>query len=43
MGRIEAAYLRAALRRTDGVKKEAGKLLKLTPRQMKYLCHKHGL
>ena len=43
MGRIEAAYIRAALRRTDGVKKEAGKLLKLTPRQMKYLCHKHGL
>jgi DNA-binding NtrC family response regulator len=43
MGRIEAAYLRAALRRTDGIKKEAGKLLKLTPRQIKYLCHKHGL
>lgn len=43
MERIEAAYLRAALRRTDGVKKEAGKLLKLTPRQMKYLCQKHGL
>ena len=42
MGRIEAAYLRAALNRTGGVKKEAGKLLKLTPRQMKYLCHKHG-
>jgi len=43
MGRIEAAYLRAALNRTGGVKKQAGKLLKLTPRQMKYLCHKHGL
>jgi len=43
MTRIEAAYLRAALNRTDGVKKEAGKLLKLSPRQMKYLCHKHGL
>jgi len=41
--RIEGAYLRAALRRTDGRKAEAGKLLKLTPRQMKYLCHKHGL
>ncbi len=43
MSRIEAAYLRAALNRTDGVKKEAGKLLNLSPRQMKYLCHKHGL
>ena len=43
MGRIEAAYLRAALRRTEGVKKEAGKLLNLTPRQMKYLCQKHKL
>jgi DNA-binding NtrC family response regulator len=43
MGKIEAAYVRAALRRTDGIKKEAGKLLKLTPRQMKYLCRKHGL
>jgi two-component system response regulator PilR (NtrC family) len=43
MERIEAAYLRAALRRTNGVKKEAGRLLKLTPRQMKYLCQKHRL
>lgn len=43
MGRIQAAYLQAALRRSNGVKKEAGKLLKLTPRQMKYLCQKHGL
>jgi DNA-binding NtrC family response regulator len=43
MERIEAAYLRAALRRTDGIKKDAGSLLKLSPRQMKYLCHKHGL
>jgi DNA-binding NtrC family response regulator len=41
--RIENAYLRAALHRTDGRKAEAGKLLKLTPRQMKYLCKKHGL
>jgi transcriptional regulator with PAS, ATPase and Fis domain len=41
--RIENAYLCAALRRTDGHKAEAGKLLKLTPRQMKYLCKKHGL
>jgi len=41
--RIEGAYLRAAIRRTDGRKAEAGKLLKLTPRQMKYLCKKHGL
>ncbi len=43
MERIEAAYLRAALHRTDGIKKDAGRLLKLSPRQMKYLCHKHGL
>jgi two-component system response regulator PilR (NtrC family) len=43
MERIEAAYLRAALSRSDGVKKDAGHLLKLSPRQMKYLCHKHGL
>jgi len=41
--RIESAYLRAALRRTNGRKAEAGKLLKLTPRQMKYLCRKHDL
>ena len=41
--RIEGAYLRAAIRRTEGRKAEAGKLLKLTPRQMKYLCKKHGL
>jgi DNA-binding NtrC family response regulator len=41
--RIEEAYLRAALRRSDGRKADAGKLLKLTPRQMKYLCQKHGL
>lgn len=43
MGRIEAAYLRAALRKTSGVKNKAAKLLKLSERQMKYLCHKHGL
>jgi DNA-binding NtrC family response regulator len=43
LARIENAYLRAALHRTDGRKAEAGKLLKLTPRQMKYLCKKHGL
>lgn len=43
MERIEAAYLRAALNRAGGVKKDAGRLLKLSPRQMKYLCHKHGL
>lgn len=43
MGRIESAYLQAALRRTSGVKNKAAKLLNLSERQMKYLCHKHGL
>jgi DNA-binding NtrC family response regulator len=41
--RIENAYLRAALRRMDGRRADAAKLLKLSPRQMKYLCQKHGL
>ena len=43
MERIEAAYLRAALRRTSGIKTKAAKLLNISERQMKYLCHKHGL
>ncbi|HWR13911.1 MAG TPA: sigma 54-interacting transcriptional regulator [Terriglobales bacterium] len=43
MERIEAAYVRAALRRTSGVKNKAAKLLNISERQMKYLCHKHGL
>jgi DNA-binding NtrC family response regulator len=40
MGRIEIAYLNAALRRTDGKKSAAAALLGLDPQRMKYLCRK---
>ncbi len=41
MARIEAAYLKAALRRTGGKKAAAATLLKIDPQRMKYLCRKH--
>jgi len=43
MARIEVAYLEAALRRTDGKKVAAAKLLRLDPQRMKYLCRKYHL
>ncbi len=42
MTRIEAAYLKAALRRTSGRKAAAAQLLRINPQRMKYLCRKHG-
>jgi transcriptional regulator with GAF, ATPase, and Fis domain len=41
--RIERAYLEAALRRTDGKKAAASRLLRIPPQKMKYLCRKHHL
>lgn len=41
MTRIEAAYLKAALRRTGGKKSAAAGLLRMDPQRMKYLCRKH--
>jgi DNA-binding NtrC family response regulator len=43
MERIERAYLDAALRRSDGRKIAAARLLHIPPYKMKYLCRKHGL
>jgi DNA-binding NtrC family response regulator len=43
MGRIELAYLSAALRRTGGKKSAAAALLQLDPQRMKYLCRKFKL
>jgi DNA-binding NtrC family response regulator len=40
MERIEIAYLKAALRRTNGKKSAAAALLKVDPQRMKYLCRK---
>jgi transcriptional regulator with PAS, ATPase and Fis domain len=40
MGRIEIAYLSAALRRTNGKKTAAASLLRIDPQRMKYLCRK---
>jgi transcriptional regulator with PAS, ATPase and Fis domain len=40
MERIEAAYVNAALRRTDGKKSAAAALLRVDPQRMKYLCRK---
>ena len=43
MVRIERAYLEAALRRTEGKKAAASRLLRIPPQKMKYLCRKHHL
>jgi DNA-binding NtrC family response regulator len=40
MERIEIAYLKAALRRTDGKKSAAAALLRVDTQRMKYLCRK---
>ncbi len=40
MGKIEVAYLNAALRRTGGRKSAAARLLRMDPQRMKYLCRK---
>ena len=43
MDRIQVAYLKAALRRTDGKKSAAASLLRIDPQRMKYLCRKLSL
>ena len=43
MEKIQIAYLNAALRRTDGSKSAAARLLRMDPQRMKYLCRKLGL
>lgn len=43
MGRIELAYLQAALHRTGGKKSAAALLLGIDPQRMKYLCRKRNL
>jgi DNA-binding NtrC family response regulator len=43
MENTEVAYLRAALRRTDGHKAAAARLLRIDPQRMKYLCRKHRI
>ena len=40
MERIEIAYLKAALKRTEGKKSAAAALLKIDSQRMKYLCRK---
>lgn len=43
MQRVEAAYLNAALRRTNGKKVAAAALLRIDPQRVKYLCRKHQI
>jgi len=43
MARIEVAYLEAALRRTDGNKALAAKLLRIDKQRIHYLCRKYGI
>jgi transcriptional regulator with PAS, ATPase and Fis domain len=43
MERIEAAYVQAALRRTDGKKTAAAALLRINAQKIKYLCRKHRI
>ena len=40
MQKIEIAYLNAALRRCNGSKTGAARLLRMDPQRMKYLCRK---
>src|SRR5271157_1995248 len=40
MEKIEIAYLNAALRRSNGSKSAAARLLRIDPQRMKYLCRK---
>ena len=41
MENTELAYLHAALRRTEGNKAAAARLLRVNQQRMKYLCRKH--
>jgi len=43
MAKIEAAYLQAALRRTEGNKAAAAKLLHMDKQKMHYLCRKYRI
>jgi two-component system response regulator PilR (NtrC family) len=43
MQKIEIAYLNAALRRSNGSKTAAARLLRMDPQRMKYLCRKLNL
>jgi transcriptional regulator with PAS, ATPase and Fis domain len=43
MARIEAAYMRAALRRSGGSKIGAARLLHIDKQKMHYLCRKYGV
>ena len=43
MGRLELAYLTAALNRAGGKKSAAAALLRIDPQRMKYLCRKRNL
>jgi DNA-binding NtrC family response regulator len=43
MARIEAAYVRAALRRSDGAKVGAARLLHIDKQKMHYLCRKYKI
>src|SRR5262249_36641922 len=43
IARIEAAYLTAALRRSQGSKIGAARLLHIDKQKMQYLCRKYGI
>ena len=43
IARIEVAYLEAALRRTQGRKVDAARLLRVKPQKLKYLCRKYQI
>jgi len=43
MAKIEATYLQAALRRTQGNKAAAAKLLRMDKQRMHYLCRKYAI
>ncbi len=43
MAKIEATYLQAALRRTEGNKAAAAKLLRVDKQRMHYLCRKYAI
>ena len=43
IARIEAAYLTAALRRSDGSKVGAARLLQIDKQKMQYLCRKYNI
>jgi transcriptional regulator with GAF, ATPase, and Fis domain len=43
IARIEVAYLTAALRRSEGSKIAAARLLQIDKQKMHYLCRKYGV